>query len=153
MIDYSLIRLIPSDESYMEFSYQVKKAAEGPYIKEIFGWDEQVQIRFHAEDWEQIKPDIIVYDKKPIGTIYTHEDGTCLEIGRFFILPEYENKGIGSFLLKDILEKADRRSLLARLKYLRNNPAHTLYERFGFKVTSFDKIFYSAERKPNNKNT
>jgi len=47
MIDYSLIKVIPSDETHKEFSYQVKKEAEGEYIPLMFGWDEDVQRDFH----------------------------------------------------------------------------------------------------------
>ena len=103
MIDCSLIRLIPADETYKEFSYQIKTAAEGEYITSMFGWDEDVQRDFHAKAWQQQKPDIITYDGKPIGTIATIESEDCIEIGQLFILPDYQNKGIGTHLLKSIL--------------------------------------------------
>jgi hypothetical protein len=47
IIDCSLIKLIPTDETYREFSYQAKKAAEGEYITLMFGWDEDVQRSYH----------------------------------------------------------------------------------------------------------
>ena len=90
-----MIKIIPADEPHCEFSYQVKKAAEGDYITELFGWDEKVQIRFHAEAWQRQKPDIITYAGKPIGTIAVTETANYIEIGQFFILPAYQNKGIG----------------------------------------------------------
>ena len=99
MIDCSLIKLIPADETHREFSYQVKKAAEGEYITNMFGWDESVQRDFHARAWQEQRPDIITYDGKLIGTIATIESEDCIELGQFFILPEYQNKGIGKYLL------------------------------------------------------
>jgi len=108
MIDYSLIKLIPADETHKEFSYQVKKAAEGEYITQMFGWDESKQRDFHVRAWQRHKPDIITYDGKPIGTIATIESEDCIEIGQFFILPDYQNMGIGTDLLKSILDKTDQ---------------------------------------------
>lgn len=147
MIDYSLIRLIPADETQKEFSYQVKKAAEGEYITLMFDWDEDVQRGFHAEAWHQQKPDIITYDGKLIGTIATIESEDCIEIGQFFILPDYQNKGIGTYLLKSILDKADRLGRNVTLKFLKNNPVKSLYVRNGFGVVYTSEVAHHMERK------
>ena len=148
MVNYLLIKLIPGDETYREFSYQVKKAAEGEYIALMFDWDEDVQRGFHAKAWQERKPDIITYDGKPIGTIATTESEDCIEIGQFFILPEYQNKGIGTYLLKNILEKADQLGMNVTLRFLKNNPAKSLYLRNGFRLVDTSEILYHMERKP-----
>ena len=122
MIDCSLIKLIRADETYKEFSFRVKKAAEGAYITSMFGWDEDVQRGFHDKAWQQQKPDIITYEGKPIGTVATIESEDCIEVGQFFILPDYQNKGIGTYLLKRILDKADQLGRTVTLKFLNNNP-------------------------------
>jgi GNAT superfamily N-acetyltransferase len=147
MIDCSLIKLVPADETYREFSYQVKKAAEGEYIISMFGWDEDVQRGFHAEAWQQRKPDIITYDGKLIGTIATIESEDCIEIGQFFILPEYQNKGIGTYLLKDILDRADQLAKNVALKFLKNNPVKSLYVRHGFRLVHTSEVAHHMERK------
>jgi GNAT superfamily N-acetyltransferase len=148
VIDYSLIRLIPANESYREFSYQVKKAAEGEYITLMFGWDEDVQRGFHAEAWRQQKPDIITYDGKLIGTIATIESEDCIEIGQFFILPDYQNKGIGTHILKNILNKADQLGRNVTLKFLKNNPVKSLYVRNGFRLVYTSEVAHHMDRKP-----
>jgi GNAT superfamily N-acetyltransferase len=148
MIDYSLIRLIPADETYREFSYQVKKMAEGEYITSMFGWDEDVQRDFHIKAWQQQRPDIITYDGKLIGTIATIDSEDCVEIGQFFILPEYQNKGIGTYLLQSILGKADQMSKNVTLKFLKNNPVESLYARNGFRLIDTSEILHYMERKP-----
>ncbi len=150
--DCSLIKLIPADETHEEFSYQVKKAAEGEYITLMFGWDEDVQRDFHGKAWRQQKPDIITYDGKLIGTIATIESEDCIEIGQFFILPDYQNKGIGTHLLKNIIDKADQLSKSVTLKFLKNNPVKSLYVRNGFGVVDTDEILYHMERKPGSSN-
>ena len=148
MIDYSLIKLIPADETHREFSYQVKKAAEGEYITLMFGWDEKVQRDFHAKAWHQHRPDIITYDGKPIGTIATIESEHCVEIGQFFILPDYQNKRIGTHLLKSILDKTDQSGKNVMLCFMKNNPVKSLYTRNGFRFVRTDEILYYMKRKP-----
>jgi hypothetical protein len=37
MIDYSLIGLITADDTHKEFSYRVKKEAEGEYVADMLG--------------------------------------------------------------------------------------------------------------------
>jgi len=152
MIDYSLIKLIPADETYKEFSYQVKKAAEGEYITSMFDWDEDVQRSYHIKAWQQQKPDIIIYDGKLIGTIATIEKEDCIEIGQFFILPDYQNKGIGTHLLKNILNSADQLGKNVTLRFLKNNPVKSLYVRHGFRVVYTSEVAHHMERKLNGSN-
>jgi GNAT superfamily N-acetyltransferase len=147
IIDYSLIKLIPADEAHREFSYQVKKAAEGEYITLMFGWDEGVQRSYHNNAWQQQKPDVITYDGKLIGSIATMETEDCIEIGQFFILPEYQRKGIGTYLLKNILDKADRMSKNVTLKFLKNNPVESLYVRNDFRLVHTSEVAYHMERR------
>jgi GNAT superfamily N-acetyltransferase len=147
MIDYSLIKLIPADETHKEFSYQVKKIAEGEYITDMFDWNEDVQRDFHIRAWQRQKPDIITYDSKLIGTIATIESEDCIEIGQFIILPDYQNKGIGTHLLKNILDKADKLGKSVKLRFLKNNPVKSLYIRNGFRVVYTSEILHYMERK------
>ena len=151
-VNYSLIKLIPADETYREFSYQVKKVAEGEYITSMFGWDDDVQRGFHDKAWQQQKPDIVTYDGKLIGTVAAIESEDCIEIGQFFILPDYQNKGIGTHLLKSILNKAEQLGKHVTLRFLKNNPVRSLYVRNGFRVTDSDEILYYMERKPGGNN-
>jgi GNAT superfamily N-acetyltransferase len=148
MVDFSLLKIILADESHYEFSYAVKKAAEGDYITQIWGWDEKVQRDYHAKQWKNERPSIILYGSQPIGTIYVNKNDASLKIGQFFILPEYQNQGIGSYILHGILESADHADLTAKLTYLYNNPAASLYARMGFKVIGTKEQFILTERQP-----
>lgn len=150
-IDYSLLKIIPADESHREFSYQVKIITMGGYITQIWGWDEKLQKQFHSREWQEKRPQIIVYDSQPIGTIYTVNNENHLHIEQFYILPEYQNKGIGSHLLKEILDNADNTGTSTELAVLKNNPAISLYRRHGFEITGSNEYQYLMERKPGNK--
>lgn len=47
LIDFSKLRIAAARARDREFSYQVKKLAEGAYITELWGWDEAVQREWH----------------------------------------------------------------------------------------------------------
>jgi putative hydrolase of the HAD superfamily len=147
-IDFSLIKIIPAAKSYYDFAFRVKKAAMGPYIKQIWGWDAKVQKRWHDDDWENKPPQIILYDGQPIGTIRITNDGDGFVIERFYLLPEYQNQGIGSFIIKDTLAKAKKAGRVTRLAVLKINPALALYQRHGFATVSEDEFLLHMERQP-----
>jgi GNAT superfamily N-acetyltransferase len=153
MIDFSLIKVIPADDSHYDFVYRLKKEVYGGYIAQIWGWDEKVQKEFFAKEWRRHKPGVIFYDSRPIGTYCLTKNEGSYHLERFYILPEYQNKGIGTFVLKDIIASADKARLPVRLMWLSINPAASLYRRMGFIVTGRLEIegkqecFVLAERK------
>ena len=133
-MNYQHISIRPATDSDCDFAYEVKKRAEGEYVSEIFGWDEAFQIDFHNNEWRDEKPQIIEYNGHPIGTISVRKGNDCCQIGRFFIDPRYQSKGIGTHLLGRILTEAEANASIIKLAFLKNNPVKSLYERLGFKV-------------------
>lgn len=150
MIDYSLIETVPAQESDREFSCQVTETTMGDYATQILGLDERERKNYHALDWQSKRPLIIMYDSQPIGTIYVSENENRIEIAQFYILPEYQNKGIGSYLLEDILDNSDKAGSIVELEVLKVNPAVSLYQRCGFEIIGSNEYQYLMERKPGN---
>ena len=147
-MDLNLVTLTSATDDDRDFSYQVKRAAEGDYIAAIWGWDDEVQRAFHARAWEGRHPDVIRYNGQRIGTLFAREEEDGLHIRQFFILPEWQSKGIGSFLLRRILTKADRKGLVAKCAFLKGNRVKSLYKRFGFHLTLQRDNYCFMERKP-----
>lgn len=159
MIDFSLIKIVPADKSHYEFVYRLKKEVYGGgYIGSIWGWDEDVQKDFFGKEWERHIPDIILYDDRSIGTYCCTKNEDSYHLERFYILGGYQNKGIGTFVLKGILDVADGAGLPVKLMYLNINPAASLYTRMGFIITGRlniddkNEYFVLAEHKPSGVN-
>ena len=114
----------------------------------MFGWDEGFQKDFFDKDWRTHKIQIITCDSEPIGTISISRNADHIELGLFFILPEYQNKGIGTYLMKPVLDEADRSNKVVKVAYLVNNPAVALYLRHGFEIISATDTHKHTERKP-----
>lgn len=147
-MDEALIVLSPASDADYEFSYQVKKAAEGDLIRKVFGWNEAFQRGFHLKEWLEKRPHIIRYDGVSIGTISVQDIDGSIEIGQFFILPKYQNKGVGSAVLHRVLQRADEEGLPVRLAYLNGSRVASLYSRNGFELVERTETLSRMERQP-----
>lgn len=148
MISSLEVSLIPAEEIHREFSYRVKKEAYGEAITAIWGWDEEKQREYHAWDWQDNRPRIILYGDEPVGTVFIGDNKGYIRISQFCILPEYQDLGIGSRVLRQILRMADTAGQITRLACLPDNPARYLYECHGFETASSDDTFLYMERNP-----
>ncbi|EGQ9886432.1 TPA: GNAT family N-acetyltransferase [Vibrio parahaemolyticus] len=128
------------DEDY-EFLFELKKAAEYEPVKAVFGWEENVQQEIHRNEWNEAKPTIIEIEGAPVGSCLVQAHPEHLYFGRFFLLPACQGKGIGSQVLKTVIQLANEKSLPIQLCYLQGNRVGQLYERFGFEVASQDEQF------------
>lgn len=142
------IAVYPASDADRDFSYQVKKTAEGDLVRRWFGWDEAVQSDFFANEWIERRPSIIWFEGTPVGTVDVRELEDRMEIGRFFILPEYQNRGIGSTILDEALRRADAQGLVVRLAFLNGNRAASLYRRNGFRLVRRTETHSYMERRP-----
>lgn len=75
------------------------------------------------------------------------EDARWLE--HFYLAPHLQGLGIGSDVLRDLLERCDRDGVPVRLNVLRGSPARRLYERHGFSLETEDPVdVYMIRRVP-----
>jgi len=155
MIDFSLVKTISAGDSYNEFFFQARKEAFNDLITRVWGgWDEAFQRKTFAEEMEGLNPDVILYKNQPIGCYCLKKQEDYYTFEAFFILPKYQNQGIGSFVLKKSLETADKDGLPVRIRHWNFNPAGALYTRMGFKVIGQQEFegmkdyLVMTERKP-----
>ena len=68
--------------------------------------------------------------------IQLHELEDCVEVGEIQVMPEYQNKGLGTRLLVEVIDRARQQGRDVILSTgLMNSGAHRLYERLGFEET------------------
>ena len=129
---------------YKEFIYQTKKNAYKQYVEANWGtWNEDDQRRYYDRFIDAVADDawIIQMNGKDIGFYngLTLEDGSY-EIGNICIIPEYQGKGIGTQVLKDIMELHKGQDL--HIQYFKQNPVGKLYERLGFQPNGETEYHY-----------
>ncbi|MFD9426979.1 MULTISPECIES: GNAT family N-acetyltransferase [unclassified Streptomyces] len=84
-----------------------------------------------------------VQDPAPGGAA---ADGWWLE--NFYLSPTLQGRGIGTCVLRSLLERADRERVTVRLDVLQGSAARALYERHGFVEERQDPIDVFMVREP-----
>ena len=74
------------------------------------------------------------------------EDGHWLE--HFYLAPGVQGRGLGSAVLRTLLERTDAGGVLVRLNVLQGSAARRLYERHGFTAEVQDPIDVFMVRQP-----
>ena len=92
----------------------------------------EAQLAYYAEHYPRAEFSIIVHDGSDIGRIFIEQRNEDLRLMDMGLLPEHRGHGIGTALLRDIVERAERIGLPVVLHVESFNPARRLYERFGF---------------------
>lgn len=84
---------------------------------------------------------IIVHDDGPVGRIWVDSAGDEWTLVDLAVLPDYQNLGIGSVLMGDLVDQAERSHATVRLTVRFDNlGAQRLYFRNGFTVEFADDV-------------
>jgi len=149
-IEISKVSLQPATDADREFAFQVLKAAFGKYVKEVYGWDEELQRQIHRQRFRPSSTWIIKYKDKEIGLLAFDRETDHIRVRQVFLLPEYQGWGIGVHLMKDILKESKQKGIPVKLQVLKvNNRAKVFYERIGFSVIGETETHYKMEHIPN----
>ncbi|WP_250034614.1 GNAT family N-acetyltransferase [Paractinoplanes maris] len=73
-------------------------------------------------------------------------DGHWLE--HFYLAPHLQGQGIGTAVLRGLLDRCDRDRTVVRLNVLRGSPARRLYELHGFTLETEDPVDVFLVREP-----
>jgi GNAT superfamily N-acetyltransferase len=97
--------LRPATGEDSEFCFTLNQRSLGPVIVEVFGpWDDAVQREFHARWFDLRRLNIIADDEgTPIGVLDVQEETDHTYSSRIELLPEYQNRGVGGALTRDLL--------------------------------------------------
>jgi ribosomal protein S18 acetylase RimI-like enzyme len=89
--------------------------------------------------------DVIEVDGERAGRLYVHRGDTDIRIIDIALAPEFRRRGIGTELLRELMDEAaaSGRSLSIHVEV--ENPARRLYERLGF-VTAGEQGVYVLMR-------
>lgn len=91
---------------------------------------------------------VIVVDGTVAGcvTVRPAEDGRLLE--HFYLAPHLQGRGLGSAVLRALLDGIDADGVAVRLNVLQGSAARRLYERHGFTVEAEDPVDVFMVRRP-----
>lgn len=120
----------------IQFIYNLKKEVYKKYVEKYFKeWNEDNQKKlFNRFMKENSKNIVLIYLKDKLVGFYNgkQSDDNIFEICNICISPQYQNKGIGSTILKELLFEHQNQNIT--LQCFKSNPVISLYKKFGFKI-------------------
>ncbi len=147
----SRVTLRPATSQDYTFLYRLHVSALKETIEEIWGWDERWQRQHFKDHFSITNRKIIQLGSQDIGSLVVHHRDTHIFLEYIAILPEFQNRGIGTGLIEEVLEEAAEKGLPVKLKVLRTNPAIRLYKRLGFQVDSRTNTHFFMTAEPINR--
>ena len=89
---------------------------------------------------------VVTCDGRPVGRLYVAQTAHDLRIMDVSLLASHRRRGIGSALMRAILEEAQASGVPASLHVEPFNPALRLYERLGFAIVETRGVYLFMER-------
>ncbi len=126
------MKFTQADETDREIIFHLHKQALGPYVDQIFGWDDSEQEEMFNQKFDPLANKWIVVDGVQVGIVRYRDNGDHFYIDIIEIYPKYQGQGYGSTVINGVLSEANRRGIDVDLQVFKINPAIRLYERLGF---------------------
>ena len=129
----------PEDERFLLRLYASTRAQE----LALTDWDERqrqafVEMQFAAQQhyysakFPEGEHSIILVNDQPAGRLYVARRPEEIRILDVTVAVEHRNGGVGSSILKALIEEAERRETSVRIYVERFNPSLSLFGRLGF---------------------
>jgi ribosomal protein S18 acetylase RimI-like enzyme len=106
------------------------------------------QDRWYREHYATASFDVVLVGGVPAGRLYVHRGESEIRIVDIALLPDYRGGGVGTALLRDLLDEADAAGKHVTIHVERFNPALRLYERLGFAVAEDKGVYLLLEWSP-----
>jgi ribosomal protein S18 acetylase RimI-like enzyme len=146
---------MPDDDQFLFELYVDGRTAE----LRTLGWDERqiaafCELQYRALNWDhsarfsEAEDQIITLNEVAIGRLKVVEYETELLLVDIAILSNHQNQGFGSFLLHELMRRADDQLKPLRLHLLTTNPVIELYERLGFSRVRDNSAYIEMEYQP-----
>lgn len=109
----------------------------------------EFQHKQYTEHYQGADFYIIVVDNQDVGRLYVNRTSSEIRIMDIAVLRPWRKRGIGGYLLNQLIEESDKKQLLLSLHVEHNNPIRPYYEHLGFVKDGLHGIYYYMERMPN----
>ena len=141
------LRFRPAKYEDWKLTFEFKKDGLKSYVEKIWGWDEKKQKKFHKENFDPKKTEIIQSENNEIGywTIRTSDSEIYLE--NLIIGKDFQNSGFGTKTMDLIIKKSKKEKKPIRLRVLKENKrAKKFYENLGFEKILESENHYEMKK-------
>lgn len=132
-----------------DFLYQLHRATMQAYVMQTWGqWDEAWQAQYFQQHFDPSACQIVVLHEQAIGALSVVRRDTDIFLASIELLSAYQGQGIGTHLIKALLDEAQQKDVPVTLQVLKVNPARRLYERLGFSIGGETTTHYQMRATP-----
>src|SRR2546423_4591014 len=103
-------------------------AEKSAFLRQQF----EAQDAYYHEHYDGATFDVIELDGGPVGRLYVARWEHEIRIVDIALLPEHRDRGIGTALIRALLDEAAAAGKPLSIHVEKHNPARRLYERLGF---------------------
>jgi GNAT superfamily N-acetyltransferase len=144
MTEHLTSRLALRPARPQDFDYCARLYFEGmDSIIKALNLNQDAQVADFRQRWDVGPVRIITLDEADIGWLQSFVKDDALFLGQLFVDGALRRQGVGTEVVKGLIEEAARASRAVTLGVVKTNPDLRLYERLGFRTTHEDvRKFY-----------
>lgn len=125
--------LRPATTGDRDFIVEVNRVAMGAYLEAAFDWDESAQRAYFDKRFDPSGGQVIQVGGVDVGEMLVEERPDELCVVRLALLPDWQGRGIGSAIVRTLVDRAhELESALVLDVFKSNSRATRLYESLGF---------------------
>jgi GNAT superfamily N-acetyltransferase len=142
------IDLRPAQADDYDFALALYVETIKPYTVEFMAWVDEVETARFARLWTPADTRIITLNGIDVGWLETSETEREIFLKQMYMTPAQQRRGIGSHVLRLLIQQWKQARKPVVLGVLKNNPARRLYERLGFVVVGETDMKFMMRREP-----
>lgn len=137
------MELVPADEADKKYFEELNETVyRGLIEKQLGSWNSGFEKDKFEEKWKEHNFQKILVDNQTVGGIWVQELESHYQLREIQIHPDFQNRGIGTQLIKAVIQRAKENGKELKLRVLLTNPAVNLYKRLGFTITEKNDVQY-----------
>jgi ribosomal protein S18 acetylase RimI-like enzyme len=117
-----------------DFLVALHEATMREYVERVWGWDDAEQERILRSRFRPQRWQIVQSENHDIGLLVVEDEPGGIRLAEIELLPAWQGRGIGSAIVRWLMQEAAAAGKPLTLRVLRvNERARGLYERLGFR--------------------
>lgn len=143
---------MPTDEAFLKHLFAQTRSEElqalsgNPQAAELFlRLQFEAQNRSYTAQYPKADRSLVLVQDKPAGRLFVDRGGDAIVLVDIALLQAHRGRGIGTELVRGLLEEGRQAQRPVRLTVYRTNPAARLYARLGFVRTGGSEMYHVME--------
>ena len=139
------LRFAQATQDDLELLVDLRLKAMRPSLEAIGRFNPDRARQRFTDEYVPEHTRLILQNGKFVGCFALLPRDKHLYLGHFYLLPETQGRGIGKFVMGELLGVAKALKQPIKLIVLENSPAISFYEQFGFEISEQDGVDITME--------